>query len=184
MHSDQEQLQRAAVARLDEIEELTSCKGHFLEVGFGSGHTLREAHRRGWKVMGTELTQSCVSAAATDGIPARCTGLPNYPGPDEDFDVVGIYNVIEHTHDPPAYLRRAHALLKPSGLLILRLPDTADNGPPASLLAHLFHFNQSTISTLLQRCDFDVVQFGQFFPWKPTKSAGELWSMNVVARRG
>lgn len=182
VHSDEESLQRAAVLRLDEIEGFVPV-GSFLEVGFGSGHTLQEAQRRGWDVFGIELAPACVDAMVGRGIPAACIELPSHDGSDQAFDVIGMYSVIEHTHDPPAYLQRAHALLKPDGLLVLRLPDTAAEGPPASLLAHLYHFNSATIIELLRRCQFDVLQVGAFGLWKPTKYPGELWNMNVVSRR-
>lgn len=155
----------------------------FLEVGFGSGHTLQEAKRRGWNVSGIEMAQSCVDTMVARGIPATCAPLPAYDGPDQSFDVIGMYSVIEHTHDPAAYLQRAHALLKPGGLLVLRLPDTAAAGPPASLLAHLYHFNSATIIQLLRLCQFDVLQVGAFGLWRPTKYPGGLWNMNIVSRR-
>lgn len=182
VHSDEKCLREAAVLRLDEIERFASA-GRFLEVGFGSGHTLQEARRRGWDVLGIELAQSCVDEIVAKGIPAVCTELPSYSGSDETFDVIGMYSVIEHTHHPDAYLRHAHSLLKPGGLLVLRLPDTAADGPPASLLAHLHHFNSATITELLRRSHFEVLQIGAFGLWRPTKYPGELWNMNVISRR-
>lgn len=117
VHFNEESLRRTAALRLDEIERFVSG-GRFLEVGFGSGHTLREGRLRGWDVFGIELAQHCVGKMLAEGIPATCAELPSYRGPDEAFDVVGMYSVIEHTHHPNAYLRRAHALLKPGGLLV------------------------------------------------------------------
>lgn len=182
VHSNEESLRQAAALRFDEIERFVS-RGRFLEVGFGSGYTLREARRRGWDVLGIELAQGCVDEMLAEGIPATRAELPFYQGTDEAFDVVGMYSVIEHTHRPDAYLRRAHALLKPGGLLVLRLPDTPPEGPPASLLAHLYHFNGATIMQLLRRCGFEIVQVGAFGLWRPTRYPGELWNMNVVSRR-
>ena len=182
VHSDEENLRQAAVLRLDEIEAFAR-PDTFMEVGFGSGHTLQEARRRGWDVFGVELAQSCVDEMVADGIPAVCTQLPSYEGPDSAFSVIGMYSVIEHTHRPDAYLRRAHELLNPGGLLVLRLPDTAAEGPPASLLAHVYHFNSVTIIELLRRSHFEVLQVGAFGLWKPTRYPGELWSMNVVSRK-
>lgn len=182
VHSNEEALQRAAALRVDEIEQFVPG-GKFLEVGFGSGHTLQEAQRRGWDIMGIELAQTCVDAVAAQGIPAVYADFPSYNCPDGKFDGIGMYSVIEHAHDPAAYLRRAHALLKPGGVLVLRLPDTPAGGPPASLLAHLYHFNSATIIELLRRNYFEVVQVGAFGLWKPTRYPGELWNMNVISRK-
>ncbi len=67
--------------------------------------------------------------------------------------------------------------------MVLRLPDTGEEGPPASLIAHLYHFNQATIAELLKRCRFEVLWVGSFALWKPKRYPGELWSMNVIGRR-
>jgi len=182
VHSDEVSLRRVAKLRLDEIEGFAG-RGRFLEVGFGSGYTLLEAQARGWDVFGIEISPSCVEAVRAKGIPATCAHLPTHASPPEAFDVVAMYSVIEHAHDPIAYLRRAHDLLKPNGLLVLRLPDTQDEGPPASLIAHLYHFNQATISELLRRCGFEVLWMGSFALWKPKKYPGALWSMNVISRK-
>jgi SAM-dependent methyltransferase len=182
VHSNEGALQRAATLRLDEIEQFAP-RGKFLEVGFGSGHTLHEAQRRGWDVLGIELAQTCVDAAVGETIPAVCADFRSHTCPDEVFDAIGMYSVIEHTHDPTAYLGRAHTLLKSGGVLVLRLPDTATKGPPASLLAHLYHFNSATIIELLRRSNFEVAQVGAFGLWKPTRYPGELWNMNVISRK-
>jgi len=182
VHTDETRLRETAILRLNEIEEFAS-PGRFLEVGFGSGYTLMEAKARGWDVLGLEIAQSCVDDMRARGIAAACTSLTDYAGPRATFDVVTMYSVIEHVHDPAVYLRQAHELLKSNGLLVLRLPDTPDEGPPASLIAHLYHFNQSTISELLRRNHFEVRKFGSFSVWKPKRYPGELPNMNVISRK-
>ena len=142
-----------------------------------------EAKARGWDVLGLEVAQSCVDEMRARGIPSVCAQLPEYDGPCEAFDVVAMYSVIEHVHDPAAYLRQAFRLLKPTGILVLRLPDTPDEGPPASLIAHLYHFNQATIAEFLLRHHFKVLRFGSFATWKPTRYPGELPSMNVISQK-
>lgn len=182
VHSDETILREKATSRLDELERFYQ-RGRLLEVGYGSGHTLMEAQARGWDVLGMELSQTCVDAMNAIGIPALKAHLPNFREPCEPFDVVALYSVIEHTHNPLAYLRRAHELLKPNGLLVLRLPDTDDAGPPASLIAHLYHFNQTTITEVLRRCGFAVMEFTHRYLWKPIKYPGALWSVNVISRK-
>jgi SAM-dependent methyltransferase len=182
VHSDEASLRAAARIRLDEIERFVA-PGRFLEVGFGSGHTLLEAQARGWDVFGIEISPSCVEAIKAKCIPATFAHLTAYTGQRESFDVVAMYSVIEHAHDPIAYLRRAYELLEPNGLLVLRLPDTQAEGPPASLIAHLYHFNRATISELLKRCGFEVLWMGSFTLWKPKKYPGTLWNMNVISRK-
>lgn len=182
VHSDEERLRDVARMRLDEIERFVA-PGRFLEVGFGAGYTLAEAQARGWDVLGLEVAESCVEHMCARSIPAECASLLEYGGAHGSFNVVAMYSVIEHTHDPAAHLQKAHDLLKPAGLLVLRLPDTGDEGPPASLIAHLYHFNQATITELLRRRGFAVLWTGARALWQPKRYPGGLWSMNVVSRR-
>jgi 2-polyprenyl-3-methyl-5-hydroxy-6-metoxy-1,4-benzoquinol methylase len=116
-------------------------------------------------------------------IPAYTCDLLDYAGESESFDVIAMYSVIEHTLDPTAYLKKAFSLLTTGGILVLRLPDTEADGPPASLIAHVYHFNAHTIMVLLRRCGFEVLQIDSFGLWKPQRYPGALWNMNVVSRK-
>ncbi len=183
VHSKTDELTRTAQIRLDQIGQFSGT-GRLLEVGFGNGTMLEAAGQRGWDVVGLELDQSCVNRMQGLGISAYNSSLLDYAGELESFDVVGMYSVIEHTLDPVAYLEKACSLLKVGGILVLRLPDTEAEGPPASLIAHVYHFNAHTIMVLLRRCSFEVLQIDNFRLWKPSKYPGQLWSMNVVSRKG
>jgi 2-polyprenyl-3-methyl-5-hydroxy-6-metoxy-1,4-benzoquinol methylase len=176
-------LKRNAKLRLAQIEQFVNT-GRLLEVGFGSGAMLEESNKKGWKVVGLEIDQSCVIRMINQGISAFCSDLLNYDGKLSSFDVIGMYNVIEHTLDPVANLRKSFSLLKAGGILVLRLPDTEAGGPPASLLAHVYHFNAHTIMVLLRKCGFEILRIESFGLWKPKKYPGEQWSMNVVSRKG
>jgi SAM-dependent methyltransferase len=183
VHSDPDLRRRVATMRLDQIEEFVS-PGSLLEVGFGSGAMLEAAVQRGWQVVGLEMDQGCVEGMARQGIPARACGLLDYDAPPASFDAIGMYSVIEHVLDPVAHLEKAFSLLKPGGILALRLPDTDAKGPPASLIAHVYHFDAHTILVLLRRCGFEVQRIDSFSLWKPRRYPGGLWNMNVLSRRG
>jgi 2-polyprenyl-3-methyl-5-hydroxy-6-metoxy-1,4-benzoquinol methylase len=182
VHSRVEERKHIAQIRLDQIEQFSQT-GRLLEVGFGNGAMLEAAAQRGWQVVGLEVDQSCVNRMTDQGIPAQQCNLLEYAEESGSFDVIGMYSVIEHTLDPVAYLEKASSLLKTGGVLVLRLPDTEAEGPPASLIAHVYHFNAHTIMVLLRRCGFEVLQIDNFSLWKPKKYPGTLWNMNVVSRK-
>jgi 2-polyprenyl-3-methyl-5-hydroxy-6-metoxy-1,4-benzoquinol methylase len=182
VHSNSDERRRTAQLRLEQIERFVAS-GRLLEVGFGNGALLEAAVHRGWNVVGLDVDQSCVDRMKGLGIAAHNVSLLDYAGDAESFDVLGMYSVLEHTLDPIAHLERAYFLLKPGGILVLRLPDTTAEGPPASLIAHTYHFNAHTIMVLLRRYGFEVLQIDSFRLWKPSRYPGELWSMNVVSRK-
>ncbi|MFX1536627.1 MAG: class I SAM-dependent methyltransferase [Promethearchaeota archaeon] len=182
VHSNEEKLREIGILRLNEIEKFVK-NGRLLEVGFGSGHVLMEAKARNWDVFGVEIAPSCVTAVRAKGIPAMCIDFTMYKQKQNFFDVIAMYSVIEHVHDPIAYLQNAYELLKTNGVLVIRLPNTDDDGPPASLIAHLYHFNKTTISELLKRCGFKILEIGSWALWRPKKYPGELWSMSIFSRK-
>jgi SAM-dependent methyltransferase len=183
VHSNIDDNKRVAALRLDQIEQFVK-PGRLLEVGFGSGSMLEAAVQKGWDVVGLELDQGCVERMAALEIPAYSCSLLEYAEDSARFDVVGMYSVLEHTLDPIAHLEKAFSLLNNEGILVLRLPDTEADGPPASLIGHVYHFNAHTIMVLLRRCGFRVLQIDSFHEWKPRKYPGGLWNMNIVSRKG
>jgi 2-polyprenyl-3-methyl-5-hydroxy-6-metoxy-1,4-benzoquinol methylase len=182
VHSNLEERKRIGRMRVAQIEQFCP-PGRFLEVGFGSGATLEAASLRGWDVLGLELDQDCVDRMNAQGIRAINSSLLRVEEAPGSLDVIGLYSVIEHTLDPAAFLIKARELLKEGGILVMRLPDTDDEGPPASLIAHVYHFNTHTIAMLLRRCGFEVLQLSDFGLWKPKRYPGALWNMNVISRK-
>lgn len=98
--------------------------GNLLEVGAADGaflHVLAESGR--WNVTGVETSAVAVRTAwevyGQELISAQLeeAGLPR-----GHYDVVAMWDVLEHLPRPLAALREIRAVLKPDGLLLLRLP--------------------------------------------------------------
>ena len=179
---------QAAGWRMDEIERHSlpgRAPGRLLEVGFGGGEVLEAAYARGWEVLGLESVAACVVSALARGLPARQRRLADLARDEAlagDFDAVGMFSVLEHVLDPERTLLDARRLLRPGGVLALRLPETPPQGAPASLIAHVYHFDKATIAALLRRCGFRVVHAETAGIWRPTQYPGELPNMNVLSR--
>lgn len=95
--------------------------GRFLDVGFGSAIDLVRALRLGFQVYGIELSRSRLSFARNIlGFSEVFFGnLKEQSFPDEFFDVVMCWHVIEHVLDVDDFLDEVHLVLKPGGVLIL-----------------------------------------------------------------
>ncbi len=101
------------------------CRGgRLLDVGCGTGLFLEEAQRSGrWELTGVEPTPSAaVYAARALGVPVHNGRFGDVDLPDAHFDVITLWNVLEHVEFPVADLRRAHRLLKPGGWLVFSVP--------------------------------------------------------------
>jgi SAM-dependent methyltransferase len=99
--------------------------GKLLEVGCGTGYFLEETLRSGrWDVTGVEPTRSAAEYTRQKlGVPviqSRFAEAGLQPG---SFDVVVMWNVVEHFDRPIQDLRLARQLLKDHGWLVFSIPN-------------------------------------------------------------
>jgi glycosyltransferase involved in cell wall biosynthesis/SAM-dependent methyltransferase len=153
-----------------------AAPGRLLDVGCGGGHFLEAAAGAGWRGVGTDLSHAaCAAARATAGAPvvqAEATGLPFR---DATLDAVTLVNVVDHTAAARRTLEEAARVLRPGGLLVVRVPNgplhaaaaraLAALGPLARLrgwdafpILHVFAFGRRALVRLLTRSGFDVLR--------------------------
>jgi SAM-dependent methyltransferase len=154
-------------ARIADLERWQPGRGRLLEVGASYWHSLALAQARGWQVAGVELSLAAAGYARDHfGIRVHNCDLLDAPLEADSFDAAMMWHVLEHTHDPQAQLRRLRKLLRPGGVLGLRVPNVASFGarlagqlwpwmcPPA----HLWFFSPATLPRLLARRGFEVLE--------------------------
>lgn len=120
-------------ARCQQISQLLPG-GRLLDVGAGTGVFLNEMRRYGnWNLAGVELSQSAAQYARSKfALDVFVGQLEDAPWPPGSFDVVTLWDVLEHLPNPRAALNRIRVLLRPEGYLVFSVPN-AD-----SIDAHLF----------------------------------------------
>jgi len=99
-------------------------RGTILDVGCGQGHFLKLAKDKGWEVHGVEVAKSaCEYAKARFNIDVKNLSIEDASFPEESFDVITLWNVLDHLCNPMQTLKFAQRLLKKGGLLIARVPN-------------------------------------------------------------
>lgn len=155
-----------AGARLDRIDAARgdAAPGRLLDVGCAHGYLLDVAAARGWEVAGAEVAGAARAAAAGRGHRVVAGVAELEPG--ERFDVVGLFQALEHLADPHAALRAAHDHLAPGGLVVVETWDRSSRtarafgsawqqlNPPTVL--HLF--TRRGLRRLLDRSGFSGVR--------------------------
>lgn len=135
-----------------------------LDVGAATGWFLEAAAERGWQGCGLEVSEYAQKEARLRGHDVRLGGSPADFAPSQ-FDLVTMWDVIEHLRNPRQTLLEAHAALRPGGLLAL---STGDVGHPLSKLQgrrnrmynppqHLYFFSRPTLTAMLEACGFEVL---------------------------
>lgn len=146
-------------------------QGWVLDVGCGGGLFLRCLSEQGLSVLGLETSGEAAGVAARVNQIAVIRGdLAICPVLNESCSAVTMFHVIEHLHDPAAYLQSARALLRPNGRLIVQVPNASSwqflvfgerwNG--IDIPRHLVDYRRSDIEKLLENCGFEILRRKHF----------------------
>lgn len=155
---------RAAKSQVELIKRYK--KGtNLLDIGCGEGFFLFNASRAGYVAKGIELSQDAAAYAKREfslAIEARAFEERQFP--ENCFDIVTLWQVLEHLPYPLAILKEVHRILKPGGLLIVSTPDI--EGIPARIFRrkwwnirklHINQFTTKTLTDILQNAGFKNV---------------------------
>lgn len=156
---------RTFVHMMTRLDRLRPGKGRLLDVGTAAGAFLKAASDDGWEVTGIEPNAWLADwGRAEYGVTIHVGSIDTVtltPG----FDVVTLWDVIEHTPDPMHVLRRVRSLLAPGGLLIVNYPDMGSwvaramgRKWPFLSSVHLYYFTRKTMRAALDRAGFDTLE--------------------------
>ena len=110
--------------RLEEIKKYTS-QGKVLDIGCATGFFLEAARSKGYDPYGIELSEySSRMAKKKFGDTAVFNGkLEDCDFQAGMFDVITMFDLIEHVRIPSEILTHASRLLKPDGIIMITTPD-------------------------------------------------------------
>jgi 2-polyprenyl-3-methyl-5-hydroxy-6-metoxy-1,4-benzoquinol methylase len=148
------------------MERLTGAPNgrRLLDVGCHIGVFVEIAARHGWDAWGIDPSRWAVEQAQARGLHVLEGTLETADLPRSSFDVVTLWDVIEHVTDPKGTLQRARRLLVPGGLLVVHTIDI--DSPFARLLGarwpwlmemHIYYFSRSTLRAMLEACGFRLI---------------------------
>jgi SAM-dependent methyltransferase len=108
-----------------EVLEREVGVGRLLDVGCGAGTFMAIAASRGWDVYGVEMNEAlCAEVDKTVGVGRVTCGAFEALDPEEHtYDVITMWDVIEHVLDPVAFIERAQRMLRPGGAIVICTPD-------------------------------------------------------------
>ena len=93
-----------------------------LDVGCGNGYCLAALKETGAKCVGAELSEKWARfTMEKTGLPVYNEPLENFP--EKDFDIITIFDVIEHIEQPVPFITAARNLLKPKGHILIYTPN-------------------------------------------------------------
>jgi 2-polyprenyl-3-methyl-5-hydroxy-6-metoxy-1,4-benzoquinol methylase len=154
-----------AARRLEQLAALVP-PGRLLDVGSAAGFFVSEAVQSGWDARGVDISPDMVAwGTANLGVKLDRGTLETVDGAEGWFDVVTMWDYIEHSIDPERDLRIARTLLRSGGILALSTGDAASvaakvSGSRWHLLTprhHNYFFTAASLEVLLHRLGFTVI---------------------------
>jgi 2-polyprenyl-3-methyl-5-hydroxy-6-metoxy-1,4-benzoquinol methylase len=165
--------------------------GSILDVGCGMGRMLRTLQRRGWRVVGTEYgAKPREDATGKEEIEIRYAALEACGLPNNSFDVITLWHVLEHLPNPKETLREIRRVLKRDGNVILAVPNFGSLQAKLTgrcwfhldVPRHLFHFTPKNLVGLLEQEGFRIEEKRHFsFEYDTFGFVQSL--LNLVVRR-
>ncbi|MDD2710581.1 MAG: class I SAM-dependent methyltransferase [Verrucomicrobiae bacterium] len=138
-----------------------------LEQGCGTGSFLQKLIRLGMDAYGIEPSKDWSLAVPADVATRVRANLDEQGGFDDGFfDMVCLWQVLEHVESPGTLLKTLHRKLRDGGGLILEVPHYGcresawlkDAWFGLDAPGHLWHFDRITLSLALKKSGFEVVE--------------------------
>lgn len=149
---------------LSRIEQFKLPPGRLLDVGAYSGVFVEAAQTRGWDAWGLEPCQWALDLARRRGLHMIEGSLDTADIEPESFDVITLWDVIEHVTDPLAQLRAVRNLLKPGGLAVIHTMDIGSlfarimgRRWPWLMAMHIYYFTPHTLGRMAETAGLRVV---------------------------
>lgn len=152
-------------------------QGRLLDVGCALGGFLRLARNDGWTVAGVDISEFAAQHCRERfGLDVQSGLLNELNFAEESFDVITLWDVLEHFEHPLQQLRHVNRILKSGGIMLVDTPNERAlirtvacwlyrltggklSGPLRKLFHqyHLYYFNQATLQKLLNDAGFELI---------------------------
>ncbi len=144
-----------------------------LDVGCGSGDRLLVYRDMGYSPYGVEISTAADYARDHLGLCVRRGTLSEARYEDDQFDVITLYNVLEHLHDPASELAEIRRILKPGGAVAIEVPNTdclqfrwfGQRWSALDVPRDLYYWNPRLLSQMLEKSGYEVEKVDQWSSW-------------------
>jgi len=161
-----------------------------LDVGCSSGSVLKVGDSLGLKVYGVEPAPNAGATARNLGFEMFTGFLHEAKFQEDMFDLITLFEVIEHLREPLVLAREIHRILKPGGIWLIGTGN-ADSWTDRIMGArweyfdidrhggHVSFFNPRSISLLAQRSGFEMVEITTKRVSMANRGDASPWAYNI-----
>lgn len=134
-----------------------SRDGTLLDIGCGNGTFLREfsIHYPEWQLDGLEWDGKLEEYLKNiRGFRALYTKSEH---PEGSYSLISMIHTLEHLSSPQEYLKEKKKLLRPTGTLLIQVPNLNENPFDLLVVDHSTHYTPDTLSSLLRRTGYHII---------------------------
>jgi SAM-dependent methyltransferase len=140
-----------------------------LDVGCSSGSFVYAAESVGVQAEGVEPSANPAQTAMAQGLKVQQGFIEDLHLPENSFDVITLFEVVEHLSAPVPLFKECHRILSPGGIMIVRTGNT--ESWTARFMrgsweyfdmtrhgGHISFFSPSSFDLLARHCDFKIIR--------------------------
>jgi SAM-dependent methyltransferase len=157
-------IERFQIDKLKMIQSYSRI-GKLLDIGCGVGHFIRTALNNGYEAEGVEFSEvAAVVGREQWNLKIISGDFLSIQFAPESFDIITMWQVLEHLRQPREVILKIHSLLKPGGLLVIAVPNFSsiqarifrNRWYHLDVPRHLFHYSPQSLTKILTTCNFHV----------------------------
>lgn len=146
--------------------ELYRKNNAMLDIGCGEGQFLSVAKRLNWQIRGVEIAPYAAQICKKFNIEVDCRDLLEMDLSSDYYDIVTMFEVLEHLTKPREYLLKINSILRKGGILIVTTPNF--NCITRRIIQkdwslihreHLFYYTPHSIKKLIKGNNFKIINF-------------------------
>lgn len=143
----------------------TGAKGSILDIGAGIGAFLNQMKKMNWQITGIEPDSGARLQAKRlfdlELLPASAL----YQLPDQGFDAITLWHVLEHVEQLHGYVKQLQNLLKPDGRIFVAVPNYrsldahlyGNYWAAYDVPRHLYHFSPRSMHVLMREHGLKII---------------------------
>ncbi len=164
--------------RLEQMQKTIPAGSRLFEIGCAYGYFLERA-RAIYDVSGCDISEHAIQMAKEQNLDAVCADYLQLPTPEKPYDVICLWDTIEHIAQPKTYIEKAFKELAGGGTLIVSTGDAGSRvarfrrekwrmvHPPT----HLHYFTSKSMERMLTDAGFKTVDIAHDPFYRNVKSS-------------
>ena len=141
--------------------------GNLFDIGVGWGHFTYTAKKMGFDVDGIEISETMHHYATNDlNLRIEKGSFYEIPIKENFYDIITLWDVLEHLEKPLEVLKKANRMLKYDGIIVIQVPQIDSKVAkiqkekwPMLSVEHINYFSKSTIKLALEKSGFKILKF-------------------------